>query len=628
MKKYSIFLLIISSFALYAQELTQTDDKHVKPSLSEDRNSIRTEWAPFYHGVASGDPLADRVIIWTRVTPDNNGGDPIEVEWRIAKDTSMYDIVNQGTYTANETRDYTVKVDVDNLEPSTCYYFDFKVGNDYSVRGRAITADVGDNDHVRFAVVSCSNYEYGYFNAYRAIADRNDINAVLHLGDYIYEYEVGGYSANIADRDHEPEHEIVTLDDYRLRYSHYRLDHDLQAVHQQYPFICVWDDHESANDSYVDGAENHDETTQGNWQIRKNNSKQAYFEWMPIRENPGDSAIYRLIEYGDLINLYMLDTRLEGRDEQVGASSTELNNPDRTLLGEDQLEWLKNGLLNSTKQWNILGQQVMMAPLLAFGVPVNTDQWDGYPVERANILNHIMNNDIENIVVLTGDIHTSWAIDIPLNGYDASTGNNSAGVEFVTTSITSPGFDLGVGGGLIQSFNPHVKYVNLNRRGYIVLDVNKERTQAEWYHVDNITTTTYTENLANAFYVNSGERHNRTASLTSVAQWNCIPAPKKPWDINNYLSINEEPKEDLLIFGVYPNPFDTEIIIHLGSTHEKNAVVKIYDTSGKLVFEQQNLKLKGNSEYLKIYTNSLKQGTYTLIVSSNNISKSYKIIKQ
>ncbi len=617
--------LFLSFFSLAQIESVKVDTVFEKPVLTEVRSELRTDWAPFYHGVASGDPLSDRVIIWTRVTPTNNDGSPINVEWRISKDTTMFEIVNSGNYTATSERDYTVKVDVDNLEPSTCYYYDFKVGDNYSIRGRAITSDIGDNEHVRFGVVSCSNYQYGYFNAYKAIADRNDLNAVIHLGDYIYEYEVGGYSANLEDRKHEPEHETVTLEDYRLRYSHYRLDHDLQAVHQQYPFICVWDDHESADDSYIDGADNHDEATQGSWHARKNNSKQAYFEWMPIRETPGDSSIYRIFEYGDLINLYMLDTRLEGRVAQVGVTSSDLNDPNRTILGFEQLDWFKSNLQNSSKKWNIVGQQVMMAPLRAFGLPVNSDQWDGYPVERENIFNHIMDNNIENIVVLTGDIHTSWAIDLPLNGYNSSTGANSAGVEYVTTSVTSPGLPIGIGASLVQSFNSHVKYVNLNMRGYMVLDVTKARTQAEWYHIDNINTTSFNESFATAYFVNDGERFNRQASQISVAQNQCIPAPEKPFD-SDFLA-TEDQKNEMVVFGVYPNPFDHEFTIHLGSKTNADLVVRIFDLSGKLIFEQQNLQTTGNSEYIKIYASNLQSGAYYVVVDSGVEQVRTKIIK-
>ena len=274
--KLSLLLLFLVTFSAVSQK---------------ERNILKTIHAPFYHGVASGDPLHDRVIIWTRVTPDEINNDSIRVNWRIATDTMIFDVVNSGYFYTKQERDYTVKVDVTGLNPSTCYYYDFEVDGKFSVPGRAITADLGDNENVRFAVVSCSNYEYGYFNVYSALAERNDVNAVLHLGDYIYEYATGGYSANIANRSHEPAHEIVTLDDYRLRYSHYHLDTDLQRIHQQYPFICVWDDHESANDSWLDGAENHDPATQGNWIDRKNNAKKAYFEWLPIRENAIDQSI-------------------------------------------------------------------------------------------------------------------------------------------------------------------------------------------------------------------------------------------------------------------------------------------------------------------------------------------------
>jgi alkaline phosphatase D len=611
MKIFTLIVLLLAHFHLFSQDT---------------RNSLRVEQAPFFHGVASGDPLHNRVIIWTRVTPEQINEEDVSVSWRIATDTSMTNIVNQGVFVTNQTRDYTVKVDVTNLQPSTCYFYDFKVGERYSVRGRAITADLGDNENVRFAVVSCSNYQYGFFNAYRTIAERNDVNAVLHLGDYIYEYGAGGYSANIEGRDHEPVHEIVTLDDYRLRYSHYRLDHDLQRIHQQYPFICVWDDHESANDSWVEGADNHDESTQGMWGVRKNNSKQAYFEWLPIREQNEEFSIYRKIQYGDLVNLFMLDTRLEGRNEQVGATSSEINNPNRTLLGTEQLDWLKTNLSNSTARWNILGQQVMMAPLKAFGTPVNTDQWDGYPVERESILQHIVSNSIDNVVVLTGDIHTSWANDLPLNGYNATTGANSAGVEFVTTSVTSPGFPIGVGVSLIQSMNSHIKWADLTKRGYILLDINKNRTQAEWYFMDDINTANNNQTFGKAYFVNHQERFLRAASLTTVSENQCIAAPPHPYNPADYVSTNEN--NPFTLFGIYPNPFDNYFILHLGAIQAEMISVSLYDISGKLVFQQAQIPVNGSSEYFKLYTESLAKGSYQLLVESSQGKVSHKLVKE
>lgn len=583
------------------------------------RNTLRTQFAPFYHGVASGDPLHDRVIIWTRVTPAEVNDLPIEGSWRMASDEAMTQIVNSGTFITNQAKDYTVKIDVTGLSASTCYYFDFQHNSSHSAVGRTRTADLGNNTNARFAVVSCSNYQHGYFNAYRAIAARNDINAVLHLGDYIYEYGAGAYSANIADRVHEPTNEIVSLEDYRLRYSHYRLDTDLQELHRNYPFICVWDDHESANDAYTEGADNHDPATQGAWADRKSNAIQAYFEWLPIRETSFENSIYRKIEYGNLLNLYMLDTRLEGRVAQVGATSGSLNDPNRTLLGLEQKNWLKNELLNSTAQWNILGQQVMMAPLLAFDIPVNTDQWDGYQAERAELLNFFVDSAIQNVVVLTGDIHTSWAMDLPLAGYNASTGANSAAVEFVTTSVTSPGFPIGVGVSLIQSFNAHIKYVDLTKKGYIILDINQQRTQAEWYHMADITTPNSGQSFAKAYYVNNGERKVTLTTTQSPSVALCPLAPTA--EIDNLAA------ETFTLFGIYPNPFDEFFILHLGSLVPQNIQVDIIDAAGKIIFTQNNITINDGSAYFKIYASDLPAGSYLVQISSQDGVKRHWVVK-
>jgi alkaline phosphatase D len=398
-------------------------------------------------------------------------------------------------------------------------------------------------------------------------------------------------------------------------------------VHQQHPFICVWDDHESANDSWVDGAENHDDVSEGSWSLRKGSSKRAYFEWMPIREQSLDSSIYRKIAYGDLLNLYMLDTRLEGRDEQVGATSSEINSTSRSLLGGQQLDWFKNELTASTAQWNIIGQQVMMAPLEAFGVVLNPDQWDGYNAERMDILNHIINTNIQNFVVLTGDIHTAWANDIPLNNYNSSTGANSAGVEFVVTSVTSPGFPVGFGTSLIQSFNPHMKWIDLTQHGYMILDINQNRTQSEWYFLDDITIPSEGEFLGNAFYVNSDERFIRQASLTSVGYLNCIAAPEFPWNPDIYVDLNER-LDEFYTYGIYPNPFDDSFTIHLGSNSSEKLTIEMFDATGNMVLIQENVLLSMPSEYFKIYASELSSGVYFLHINSENSSKTHRLIKR
>ena len=427
---------------------------------------------PFYHGVASGDPLADRVIILTRLTPDSGWTGSADVLWRVATDTGMTNVIQNGTFTTDQNVDYTVKIDVSGLSPNTFYYYEFTHNGYNSIRGRTKTAPVGPVDSLRFAVVSCANYEAGYFNAYKVIKDRNDVDAIIHLGDYIYEYEHDGYAFNAtANRIWDPANEIIVLNDYRTRYSTYHLDQDLMRLHQQFPFFNIWDDHEYANDAYIGGAENHTEGTEGAWVDRKAYAQQAYFEWIPIRPQGvgNDSIIYRVIPYGDLVDFIMLDTRIHGRDEQVAASSPDVNDTNRTILGADQFAWLKQQLSGSSKQWKVLGQQVMIAPLEAFGQPVNADQWDGYASDRSKLMNYILDSNVTDVVAITGDIHTSWANDMPTATYQ-SDGTGSAFVEFVTTSVTSPGLSMSVPVSLIQAMNPHIKYTELTHKGFTILE--------------------------------------------------------------------------------------------------------------------------------------------------------------
>ncbi|MBL4735767.1 MAG: alkaline phosphatase D family protein [Flavobacteriales bacterium] len=485
------------------------------------RTDLSVDLQPFYHGVASGDPLQTQVIIWTRVTPDSSIT-TVSVDWRVATDTNMTNIVASGTMSTTDSVDFTVKVDVTGLSANTWYYYEFTALGRSSLIGRTKTAQTGDNPQVRFAVVSCSSFESGYFNAYARITARNDIEAVLHLGDYIYEYEAGGYSGNITGRDVEPTNEIVTLADYRTRMSHHHLDHDLRRLHQSYPFINVWDDHETANNSWQGGAGNHDPGTEGPWADRKSAAIQAYFEWLPLRKpDPGDDErIYRKFSYGDLVDLYMLDTRIHGRDEQVGTTSPSLQDSSRSILGPQQYNWLVGKMDSSTAQWQILGQQVMVTRLEAFGTPVNDDQWDGYPIERQILFNDIDNKNINNVVVLTGDIHTSWANDLPFHPsvtYVPSTGAGSMGVEFVTPSITSPGSPGGITPALVMSQNPHIKYVDLTQNGYYVLDITKTRAQADFYYVPTIATVDITEAYAESWYANDLDGFVQGTNTPSVS---------------------------------------------------------------------------------------------------------------
>jgi len=335
----------------------------------------------YEHGIASGDPTATSVILWTRVTPVEQG--TITISWEVATDEAFQNIINNGTTTTTVERDYTVKIDTINLVAGTQYYYRFKSAETYSPVGLTRTLPVDDVTKVKLAVMSCANYPAGYFHAYADVATVPDIDAVVHLGDYIYEYGREGYASEDAtalNREVLPEHEILSLADYRTRYAQYKTDLGLQSLHAHAPFICVWDDHEVANDTWKDGAENHNEG-EGDFTERKMAALQAYFEWLPIR--PVDTkefsdVIYRDFQFGNLVNLIMLDTRLVGRDQQLDYANyidtvtgafhadnftTDVLDSNRTLLGLSQRNWLQDKLITSQATWQVLGQQILMGTM-------------------------------------------------------------------------------------------------------------------------------------------------------------------------------------------------------------------------------------------------------------------------
>ncbi|MCL4158545.1 UNVERIFIED_CONTAM: hypothetical protein GTU68_049731, partial [Idotea baltica] len=289
---------------------------------------------------------------------------PFELSWRMATDPQLENVIQTGTTETNTAQDFTVKVDVEGLAAGTTYYYGFTYNDKHSLTGRTKTSPgANEVDQLKFGVVSCSNYQAGYFNAYHRLADRNDLDAIIHLGDYIYEYADGAYGNEglFTERKLEPTKEIVSLEEYRTRYSTYRLDTNLIRAHQQFPFITVWDDHETANNSYKDGAQNHTEGAEGSWVDRKAAAKQAYFEWIPIRDRES-KQVFRSIKYGNLVDLIMLDTRLEGREQQLeDVTSDAINDTTRTILGTTQKQWLLDNLSNSTAKWKVIGQQVVFS---------------------------------------------------------------------------------------------------------------------------------------------------------------------------------------------------------------------------------------------------------------------------
>ncbi len=595
-------------------------------------NTLEPCLAPFYHGVASGDPMADKVIIWTRVTPDTISFDPILVSWQMATDTGMTNVVKYGSIITNNLVDYTVKVDVIGLNANTWYYYEFTVNGKKSPRGRTRTTPTTNIDSLRFAVVSCANYEAGFFNAYKVLLNRADFDAVICLGDYIYEYETGGYAPNpTANRQWFPNNEILSLSDYRQRYSTYHLDEDLRKLHQQFPFITIWDDHETANDAWMNGAENHTPSTEGPFAVRKANAKQAYFEWLPIRPQPGaidPYQIFRTLRYGNLVDFIMLDTRLHAREEQNGTTSAIATSSTRQLLGTDQFTWLGNKLDSSTTKWKILTQQVMFAPLKVFGTAVNGDQWDGYPAERNRVMNYILTKNIPNVVVITGDIHSSWANDIPSPSYNPSTGGGSAGVEFVGPSVTSPGISLPLGAAAIMAANSHIKYADLSQHGFLIVDINNTRTQCDWFYNGTVDISSSAYNHGKSMYVNHLERFLRNTTSISLPRPSVygILAPICSRIINISSSVLEI--ETIKILNVFPNPAQKQLVISFMDNTIKTGNVILYNNLGENVYE---FSFKPNDMYnsqLILNINSISNGYYIGTIHSNNKTTSFKFIKE
>lgn len=601
------------------------------PNEDPNRSGARTGLAPFYHGVASGDPLSDAVIIWTRVTTTDLTK---AVTWRVATDTMMMNVIDSGIVVTSNAIDYTVKVDVTGLNPNTFYYYEFEADGIYSLIGRMKTAPVGDIDSLRFAVVSCASYAHGYFNAYDKIKSRNDVSAILHLGDYYYEYGDGEYG---SARTYQPATEILNLSDYRMRLSHYHLDASLMRLHQQYPFICVWDDHETADNSWYGGASNHTPGTEGNWFNRKAEAIKAYYEWMPVRMPDAaldTQRIYRSFRYGDLAELHMLDTRLQGRELQ---GWTNANAANRTILGQPQFRWLCHNMDTSTAQWQILGQQVMMAPFdinpLPFGQQYgNDDQWDAYATERRSLYDSVFANSVQNMVVLTGDIHTSWANDLPTATYNSSTGAGSAGVEFVVTSITSPGLAAAqtVGAPVLQSLNGHMKFIDLAEKGYMILDINKSRTQADWYFVDNIAQPTSNESWAESWQTLNNSRRLSTAASASVANPSQvgIPAPFNPR--NSFTAIDNIKEEEFsnILLSIYPNPFNNQITVQYTITKEGPVQMYLFDMMGKTIATENFGTIASGIHRATFSIDNLAAGTYVLTLDINGQKQQRIVVKK
>ena len=642
LKQYILLAIVFiaqAQFSFGQGSFTHGPGEEIEPEY------FNADLAPFYHGVASGDPLQDRVIIWTRVTPVNDTLVP--VSWVMAKDTSFSLIVAEGELTTDYTKDYTVKVDVTDLEPDETYYYYFTALNSNSIVGRTHTLPGATASHLRFAVGSCANYQMGYFNSYKRIAEYNDLDAVLHLGDYLYEYPTYdyGYTAEV-DRQHRPNHEIISLDDYRIRHNFYKLDQDLMAAHQQHPFICVWDDHEIANNIYESGAQNHTEETEGDFATRKESAIRAYMEWMPIRTPEyvgGNPQIYRSFEIGSLADIYMVDTRVEDRDKQgYSAIDPLLNDSTREILGGEQRQWLFDKIDASNATWKIYGNQVMMSEEGENDPDI--DAWTGYPYEREKVINKLIETEDKNHVVLTGDTHRSWSFDLSKNPFDTAfyqplTGMGTFGVEFAAPSLASPNRNEsspGTSPGPFQDAllfeNPHLRYSDLDNHGYFILDITNLKAQADYHYVDT-KFRSERDSIGQGWFTLKDQGYLQAALLPATGKDDqAIPAPATPKPyIDGEVTGLEETAANIFVSGVYPNPTSDYLTIGLSLNQPELMSVQLIDFTGKVCYKFVVQMAPGNQKLTLNLPQGLAAGMYHLHISTDSqakpISKLVSIIR-
>lgn len=481
----------------------------------------------FTHNVASGEPTATSVLLWTRYAAAND----VSLRCEIAADSDFKQVQAGGDIVARGENDHCVKFVATGLTPGRWYYYRF-IAEDgrTSPTGRTRTLPVGPVARFGLGLFSCSNLPFGYFNAYGHAAARGDLDLMIHVGDYLYEYAVGTYPGArqaVPGQLIQPAHEIVTLADYRLRYAAYRSDPDLQRLHQLFPVISQWDDHELTNDAWMGGAENHQSDREGDWGVRKAVAERAYNEWMPV-----SGKRWRDYDIGDLATIFLPETRISGREQPFDLNAMVRDsanpaaalkqfqegawrNPSRQLLGKEQEQWLFGGLrqsVRSGKKWQIAAQQILMgdnvfpaaasgwfgsdlAPEVAArvrtsemtaaaGLPLSMDMWGGYPAARSRLFRAAQQAGA-NFVSLAGDSHNGWAFDL-------AEGGRPVGVEFGGQSVTSPGYE-GITNAkeddrvaALRGASPQLRWANTRDRGYMSIEVTTAAMTGEWHFLDTV----------------------------------------------------------------------------------------------------------------------------------------------
>jgi len=562
--------------------------------------------APFIYGVASGDPLPNSVIIWTKIsTPTNNLSQ--KLIWEVSNNAAFASIVSSGSVAVNSSRDWTANVDAGNLYPNRIYYFRFKdtLGN-YSIVGRTRTAPpLGDaNTHARFATVSCSSIYSGFFNAYRRISEKTDLDFVMHLGDYIYDFVDADEEIRVpSPYPSEP----ATVQAWRDRHAYYLMDPDLREARRMHPWISIWDNHDLPNmtDANLFGA------------------MKTFYEYVPTRitNNSDTTQIFRDYSYGSLMDIMMIDILTRRNIDSISPNNV-------GILGNMQYNWLKTKLSNSTAKWKIVGNQKMVCDWSVIGLPswfpgngtvLSTSSWDGFNANRDDLLNYIKNNNIDNVLFLSGDSHVTMVADLspdPNNilAYNGSNGNGSVAAEFLPTSITRGNFDemgipsflLGLAVGLSEGVNPHHVYSEFTKHGYGLINVRPDTIIAElWY--SNILALTNQENFHKGFMLKDGMNHWERTSLN---------VPSNPKDTTylvdtatTILSLNSLLNNNKTV-TIYPNP-SSDGKFNVKSDYEYSYVL-VDIANGTTLFEYGTRGIPFSKKQFEIDLSKFSNGNYLL----------------
>jgi alkaline phosphatase D len=598
---------------------------------------LNPELKPFYHGVASGDPLKDKIILWTRITPDILPSSPLQVYWEVSKDLSFSTIEKSGNVLTDSLKDWTIKIDADGLQAGQTYYYRFKAPNgNYSIIGRTKTAPDNTISNLRFAVVSCSSIFSGYFNAYKRISERADLDAVIHLGDYIYDFVDNDELNRVRPEDTLP---LITLNDFRDRLAYYHLDKDMRSVHQQHPFIIMWDNHElrwSRSDSIsLD---------------KYKGAIQAFYEWTPIREPSDRKKMYRYFSYGGLADIVLSDVTHFREKPFSPPGSNAADDPNRKLWGDEQYNWLTNKLYNSTAKWKIVGSQKQFGQWNLLGVPTGTTQGTAfasllsegdvneYNADRVRFLKFLRDNKINNTIVVSGDLHFSFAMDLcenPFNPlyYNSNTGDKSVGVEFQPTSITRVNFDEKTKGlippDLITSItqnmlqiNRHQRYADLVQHGYGILDLRSEKATGEFWYCNKLAEDSI-QKMDAAFEIFDTINHWNRTKLTIPTIPLLQAAPLAPYELLTGVVSTKtlDAKVDL-----FPNPAKDFTTLKIVTEKNKNITINLVDIATGIKIKEIFSGEIFSTKFLQINISDIASQTVLVVITSGDEVLSKKLV--